>query len=143
MSLPYFKSIIPPGDFTSLTRADLAGSIPDRFNEIAAHNPQKTAVCDHVKSLTYLELQHLVSKAAAIIRRAMGPSASAKGVGLIFDPTVESVVGILGVLASGNFFCPISPRDPPARVKIYLEDAEINVILTTREAFSDRLQSEL
>ena len=142
MSLPYFKSIIPPGDFTSLTRADLAGSIPDRFNEIAAHNPQKTAVCDHVKSLTYLELQHLVSKAAAIIRRAMGPSASAKGVGLIFDPTVESVVGILGVLASGNFFCPISPRDPPARVKIYLEDAEINVILTTREAFSDRLQSE-
>ena len=58
-----------------------------------------------MKSLTYLELQRLVSKAAAIIRRAMGPSASAKGVGLIFDPTVESVVGILGVLASGHFFC--------------------------------------
>ena len=38
-----------------LTRADLAGSIPDRFNEIAAHDPQKMAVCDHVKSLTYLE----------------------------------------------------------------------------------------
>jgi hypothetical protein len=57
MSLPYFESIVPPGDFTSLTRADLAGSIPDRFNEIAGHNPQKTAVCDHVKSLTYLELQ--------------------------------------------------------------------------------------
>jgi amino acid adenylation domain-containing protein len=143
MSSPYFKSIVPPGDFTSLTRADLAGSIPDRFNEIAAHNPQKTAVCDHVKSLTYLELQSLASKAATIVRRAIGPSASAKGVGLIFDPTVESVVGILGVLASGNFFCPISPRDPPARVKIYLEDAGINVILTTREVFPDRLQSEL
>jgi amino acid adenylation domain-containing protein len=143
MTLPYFKSIVPPGDFTSLTRADLAGSIPDQFNEIAAHNPQKTAVCDHVKSLTYLELQRLVSRAAAIIRRAMGPSASAKGVGLIFDPTVESIVGILGVLASGNFFCPTSPHDPPATVKIYLQDAEINVILTTREAFPDRLQSEL
>ena len=143
MTSPYFKSTVPPNDFTSLTRADLAGSIPDRFNEIAAHNPQKTAVCDHVKSLTYLELQRLVNKAAAIIRRAMGPSASAKGVGLIFDPSVESVVGILGVLASGNFFCPISPHDPPARVKSYLEDAEINVILTTREAFPDRLQSEL
>ena len=143
MTLPYFKSIVPPGDFVPLTRADLADSIPDRFNEVAARNPQKTAVCDHVKSLTYLELQRLVSKAAAIIRRAMGPSASAKGVGLIFDPTVESVVGILGVLASGNFFCPISPRDPPARVKTYLEDAGINVILTTREAFPDRLRSEL
>jgi amino acid adenylation domain-containing protein len=143
MTLPYFKSIVPPGDFAPLTRADLAGSIPDRFNEISAHNPQKTAVCDHVKSLTYLELQHLVNKAAATIRRAMEPAASAKGVGLIFDPTVESVVGILGVLASGNFFCPISPHDPLARVKSYLEDAEINVILTTREAFPDRLQSEL
>jgi hypothetical protein len=41
MILPYFKSVVPPGDFTSLTRANLAGSIPDRFNEIAAHNPQK------------------------------------------------------------------------------------------------------
>jgi AMP-binding enzyme len=139
MTLPYFKSIVPPGDFTSLTRANLAGSIPDRFNEIAAHNPQKTAVCDHVKSLTYLELQRLVSKAAAIIQRVMGPPASAKSVGLIFDPTVESVVGILGVLASGNFFCPISPHDPPARV----QDAEINVILTTREAFPDRLRAAL
>ena len=143
MTLPYLKSIVPPGDFAPLTRADLAGSIPDRFNEIATHNPQRTAVCDHVKSLTYLELQRLVSKAAAIIRRAMGPSASAKGVGLIFDPTVESVVGILGVLASGNFFCPISPRDPPARVRIYLEEAEIKLILTSREAFPDRLRSEL
>jgi amino acid adenylation domain-containing protein len=143
MSLPYLKSIVPPADFTSLIRADLAGSIPDRFNEIAAHNPQKTAVSDHVKALTYQELRRLVSQAAAVIRRAMRPSASAKGVGLIFDPTVESVVGILGVLASGNFFCPISPRDSPARVKIYLEDAEINVILTTREAFPDRLHSEL
>jgi iturin family lipopeptide synthetase A len=143
MTLPYFKSIVPPGDFTSLTRDDVAGSIPDRFNEIAAHNPQKTAVCDHVKSLTYLELQRQVSKVAALIRRATGPSTSAKGVGLVFNATVESVVGILGVLASGNFFCPISPRDPPARVKFCLEDAEINVIVTTREAFSKRLQSEL
>jgi acyl-CoA synthetase (AMP-forming)/AMP-acid ligase II len=90
-----------------------------------------------VKSLTYLELQRLVGKAAAILRRTMGPSTSAKGVGLIFDPTAESVVGILGVLASGNFFCPISPRDPPARVKIYLEDPEINVFFTTRKAFPD------
>ena len=77
------------------------------------------AVCDHVKSLTYLELHRLVNKAAAIIRRTAEPSALAKGVGLMFEPTVESVVGILGVLASGNFICPISPRDPPARVKIY------------------------
>ena len=143
MSLPYFKSIIPPAGFTPLTRAGLAGSIPDRFNEIAAHDPQKMAVCDHVKSLTYLELHRLVNKAAAIIRRTAEPSALAKGVGLMFEPTVESVVGILGVLASGNFICPISPRDPPARVKILLEDAGINVILTTREAFPNRLQSEL
>ena len=143
MSLPYFKSIIPPAGFTPLTRADLAGSIPDRFNEVAAHDPQTMAVCDHVKSLTYLELQRLANKAAAIIRRAAEPSALAKGVGLMFEHTVESVVGILGVLASGNFICPISPRDPPARVKILLEDAGINVILTTREAFPDRLRSAL
>ena len=62
-----------------LTRADLAGSIPDRFNEIAAHDPQKMAVCDHVKSLTYLELHRLVNKAAAIIRRTADPSATPMG----------------------------------------------------------------
>ena len=56
---------------------------------------------------------------------------------------MESVIGIMGTLTSGNFFCPISPHDHPQKIREYLDDAEINLILTTRDTISGNLESEL
>ena len=42
-----------------------------------------------------------------------------------------------------DFICPISPNDPPARILIYLEDAEIDIILSMRNAFPEGLQAEI
>ena len=67
----------------------------------------------------------MVHKTAALVREATNASETPCAIGLIFEPTVESVIGMMGVLASGNFFCPISPNDPTLRIADYLEDADI------------------
>lgn len=143
MRSPYFRSIPTPEDFTPFPRSATKGSIPQRFGEIVARSPEKSAIRDHAKELSYSELRALVHIAAANIQRFIGNSDTPVGVGLIFEPSVESVVGIMGTLTSGNFFCPISPYDHPQNIRKYLDDAEIDLILTTRGTISGNLESEL
>jgi len=130
-----------PEDFVQFPASALNRSIPDNFAEVASKSPDKLAVCDHTKSISYSGLQLQVDRAAAWIQRELGSSANPRVIGLIFEPTIESAVGIMGVLASGNAMCPISPNDPPERVLNYLEDAEIDLVLTTRKDFPQNLQS--
>ena len=84
-----------------------------------------------------------MGKTGAAIQGALGIHGAPRGVGLIFEPTVDSVVGVLGTLASGNFFCPISPHDPLLRVMNYIEDAGLDLILTTRETLPESLREGL
>ena len=143
MVSPFIKSTTHPGDFVAFPPLAVDVPILQRFNEMVTQTPQKTAVSDHAASLSYAKLHEWVGKTATAVQRTIGIASDPKGIGLIFEPTVESIVGIMGVVMGGNVICPISPHDPPARIRYYLEDAEIVLILTTRKAFPDNLQTEI
>lgn len=140
---PYLRSIPVPGDFMPFPRSATEGSIVERFDEMALRHGGKVAVCDHAGELSYDGLKTRVRATASMLVRCLGGSESGRGVGLIFEPGVESVVGIMGVLASGHFFCPLSAQDPPLRLRRYLDDAEIEVIVSTRGGVSSSVLREL
>jgi len=140
MVSPYFHSAPAPADFVPFPPEISEWTLSGRFNQVAALIPQKIAVSDHARALSYATLQQLAAGTAAIIQREMSGPRPARAIGMIFDPSVESVVGIMGVLLSGHFFCPISPNDPPELVRNYLQDADIELILTTRVTLPERLQ---
>ena len=143
MSSPYLQYIKFPVDFVPIVLKSAESSIPGLFREIAGRMPNKPAVHDHVSSLTYSELERLSRNTAAFIQQELGPDSGPKGIALIFDPTVESIIGIMGVLESSNFICPISPHDPPQKILNYLEDADIEIILSCRKCLPSKLQNAL
>jgi amino acid adenylation domain-containing protein len=140
MLSPYLTSHNIPADFIPLSENASQKAIPDYFEEVALKFPEKLAVNDHVRSLTYAQVRQYSNNVAATVNKVLGHPTVSQAIGLIFEPTVESVIGIMGTLRSGHFICPISPNDPPARILSYLEDANIELILSTRDAFPQNLQ---
>ena len=53
-------------------------------------------------------------------------------VGLIADDNPSLVVGILGILQSGNVLVPLNPAYPAARLCYLVDDCGIRVLLSDR-----------
>jgi amino acid adenylation domain-containing protein/thioester reductase-like protein len=106
------------------------------FEEQVKKTPGKTAVIyaagDDV-SLTYGELNEKADRLAGILKRK-GVKANTI-VSLILEPSLEMVVGILGVLKAGGAFLPIEPTDPSERIFYLLNDCGTPLLVTTRDLF--------
>lgn len=50
-------------------------------------------------------------------------------VGLIVEPSLEMVIGVLGVLKAGGAFLPIDPALPINRIKYFLGDSDCQLVL--------------
>jgi non-ribosomal peptide synthetase component F len=59
-------------------------------------------------------------------------------VGICLERSVETVVGLLGILEAGGAYLPLDPRDPPARLAFLVCDAGAPVVLT-RSSWRARL----
>jgi amino acid adenylation domain-containing protein len=129
----HFLDTLPsPPDFKPFPDHALAGSIGDRFAAVAADFARQLAVSDQRQSLSYAQLAEQVRQTAAHLNLQLGSGSEPVGIALIFEPTVECVVAIFAVLASGHYFCPIGAVEPAKRIQTYLTDAETRLILTTR-----------
>ncbi|UCH93122.1 MAG: amino acid adenylation domain-containing protein [Candidatus Aminicenantes bacterium] len=79
-------------------------------------------------SIAYKELNEKANRLAWLLR--------AKGVGpdcitvLIIDPSIEMMVGILGILKAGSAYLPIDPEAPRNRILSILEDSAASFLLT-------------
>ncbi len=51
-------------------------------------------------------------------------------VAICMEPSIEMVIGILGILKSGACYVPIDPTDPQARIDYILEDSEAIIVVT-------------
>ncbi|HEU4963349.1 MAG TPA: amino acid adenylation domain-containing protein [Bacilli bacterium] len=98
------------------------------FEAQAAQTPDRTAVVDAVRSLTYRELNERANRLAHLLRK--------KGVGaeslvaLCMDRSVELVVAVLAILKAGGAFVPLDPTYPQERIALILEDTQASVIVT-------------
>jgi len=93
--------------------------------------PDAVAVVDGSRELTYGELD---SRANQLARLLIEEGVS-KGdrVGLLLDKSLESVIGIYGVLKAGAAYVPLDPQAPTTRLAYIIGNCGVRSLLTGRE----------
>ncbi|MCU0286117.1 MAG: amino acid adenylation domain-containing protein, partial [Acidobacteria bacterium] len=113
------------------------------FNQTAAIYPEEQTICqlvagqvekmpDHIiavgngqNQITY----RVLNKRANHMANHLGKSKEAI-VGIMVEPGLEMVIGIVGILKTGGVFLPIEPESPADRVNFSLRDSCVNVLLS-------------
>ncbi|MFC5720898.1 amino acid adenylation domain-containing protein [Streptomyces gamaensis] len=89
------------------------------LDPLAAHDPSLPALLAGARRVTYGELDERVAALAGRLRAA-GVRAG-QPVAAVLPRGVDSVVALLACLRTGAVYCPLSPNDPPARLRLLLE----------------------
>jgi non-ribosomal peptide synthetase component F len=77
--------------------------------------------------LTYNELNRKSNQLARELRiKGVTPNTS---VGVIMEPSIEMIIGILGILKAGAAYLPINPHYPRKRILSILEDTRCSILL--------------
>ena len=128
--------ILPDEQYRQVTELFNATHMPYRdrtlthelFEEQVARTPLAVAALYGGESLTYEELNRRANQVAGYLRD--------KGVridqlvGLCMQPSLEMIVGLLGILKAGAAYLPLDPDYPVERLAYMLEDASPYVVLT-------------
>ncbi|PWD61977.1 amino acid adenylation domain-containing protein [Pectobacterium parmentieri] len=105
-------------------------SVLARFSQQVASQPDTIAVACGVQSLSYRELSDRVMQLARFL---IGRGIGADDVVAIGVPrSIDTVVAILGVLASGAAYMPLDLDYPRERLTVMCEDAQPVMVLTHR-----------
>ena len=105
------------------------------FVRQAERTPLHIAVVCKDKELTYRELHSRSSQLAAVLRE--------KGVrgntiiGIMLEPSIELIIGILGILKSGGAYLPIDVGYPEKRKRYMLEDSRSEYLLAGQSNYGE------
>ena len=113
----------------------MSGRLHDLLFASAASHPERAAVVDGDRSISYAELDERSARLAELLAR-LGVSRGDR-VGLYLAKSIESVVGIYGVLRAGGVYVPLDPDAPPARLAYIARDCDIRCLLTGVEKASE------
>ena len=102
-------------------------SAPEVFHETARKYPERVALTDGHRQLTFHDLDRFSSVVARHLRE--------KGlrlneiVGLVADRGINSIIALLGIWKAGGAYLPLDPRHPPARCDFICRDAGVRLVL--------------
>jgi fengycin family lipopeptide synthetase D len=105
-------------------------TVQEVFDGQAGDIPSKIALHWKENALTFSELEIKANQLARVLRK--------KGVqrntivGIISEPSLNMMIGLLGILKAGGAFLPIDPGFPISRINYLLEDSGCQVILAER-----------
>ncbi|WP_026231820.1 non-ribosomal peptide synthetase [Neolewinella persica] len=112
------------------TKLPRPASVTELILAAGQENPTAIAVADEEHQLSY---QALIGRSAALAgelqRAGVLPGTP---VGLFVGRTVDLIVGILGILRAGGAYVPLDPDYPAGRTAYIIEDAGIEVVVTTK-----------
>lgn len=110
------------------TACPVGKCVDELFNEQVRRAPGAIALVANGTELTYAELQRRVEILAGQLQQGgIGPGSC---VGIFLDHSIETVVGILGVLWAGAAYVPMDTEHPRTRLAFIIEDAQLSTILT-------------
>ena len=88
-------------------------SVLEYFENAVRKNPDKTMVAYRETSCTYLEVQSLARRLGRTLEKTIGQRNTP--IGVLVSRSVESLIFLLSVLYSGNYYVPIDPDMPTAK----------------------------
>lgn len=111
-----------------------AKTIHQLFEEQVRKTPGNTAVVFEENHLTYGKINEAANQLAHLLR-SKGVEAD-KIVGIMVEPSLEMIIGLLGILKAGSVFLPIDLEYPENRIKSMLDDCGAPILLTKTDIFS-------
>lgn len=127
--------LLPAAEHDALVRSFNATGVPfphtaamhQLFEAQVDRTPDRVALRFAGQSLTYAELNGRANQLArALVERGIGPETV---VGLITTHSLETVIGILGILKAGAAYLPIDAKEPAERINFMLADAAPRLLL--------------
>jgi amino acid adenylation domain-containing protein len=110
--------------------------IHELFQQQVESRPEAIALIDKDRQLSYAELNRRANQLAHYLRRlGVGPETP---VGICMERSLETIVGVIGILKAGGGYLPLDPEYPADRLSYMLVDAGVKVVLT-QIGLSDRL----
>lgn len=101
------------------------------FDEAVARAPERPALCIGASVWTYAELQREKERIADLLRRRQLDGAG-RVVGLLCEKNLTAFAGLLGIMASGNTYLPLSPRFPDQRLLQVAYDSQLTGLIADR-----------
>ncbi|CAF0774929.1 unnamed protein product [Adineta steineri] len=101
-------------------------TVHECFVQQAQLYPQKLALELDGQSLTYSELLYSVYCLTNYLTDKIQPN---EIICQCVERSFEMIIGMLAILSSGAVYCPLSPLDPPERLKTLIEDTSAKTLL--------------
>ncbi|MFP2956444.1 amino acid adenylation domain-containing protein [Myxococcus sp. 1LA] len=100
------------------------------FSEQAARTPEAVALVSGERVVSYVALERRANQLAHHLR-SRGVIQGTR-VGLCMERSPELVVGLLAILKAGGAYVPIDHHYPAERISLLLQEAGIDVLVTTK-----------
>jgi amino acid adenylation domain-containing protein len=119
-----------------------SGIALQQLAHFARHQPHALALVAHDGQLTYGELWHEVQALRVRMRETM--AVLPQHIGLLTGDDRATYVALLAILAEGRTYVPLNAQHPADRHTVILEDAEIELVLGSRQldALAQALQTQ-
>jgi amino acid adenylation domain-containing protein/non-ribosomal peptide synthase protein (TIGR01720 family) len=116
-----------------------AKNVVDLFAAQVAKNPNKTALVYEGKKLTFRELDEKSNQVANYIETL---NLTNTLIPTCVDRSFEMIIGIWGILKSGNAYVPVDPTYPQDRIDYILDDTQVSLVFcnTVYTAFFENVR---
>src|SRR5438034_1301015 len=113
-------------------------SVPDAFDQMAAHFPDRKALAGDAFELSYEQLAAKADRIGGWLRaRGIGRGHT---VGLFAQRSVETIAAIIGILKAGAAYVPLDPAYPKKLLQYIYEDSLPAVMLVQESLLAGRPQ---
>jgi non-ribosomal peptide synthetase component F len=110
-------------------------TINEMFSEFAAMQPQKEALIDSTRTVTYGELDKITNQAARYLRNlGIGNETI---VGVMMGKSIEFFIAVMAVIKAGGAYVPIDPTYPTERIRYLMEDSGAGYLIYDDEYKAD------
>ena len=99
------------------------------FEEQVVRTPDKTALIDQDRRISYRQLNELANRLAwRLTRMEVKPGVL---VGVSLNRSIEMVIALLGILKTGAAYVPLEPTYPKERLSFMVRDSQVSIVVTS------------
>lgn len=101
------------------------------FTKTASKYPNKIAISNSDKSITFQALEEKSNQLAHCL--VSNGVKVGDYIAVYVERSIEAIIGMLGVMKAGGVYVPLAPDNPKERNSYIMHDANIKVVVTTRD----------